>query len=253
MSRELRFHDEALAEIRSAAGWYDERRQGLGNEFLEALEVPIKQLAASPNLGGRDGGRGARGTSGPAVPCFLPRQEPETACAALQPPATTKGLLCGLLGMKMAPLDSSRDALGLALGGGAGNRLELHEVHAVDGVQGEQMTGAKQEGRAASAVPPFEHWWRRRESNLGRGGPAGTMSHGEKRTKCRSLRRRRDLAIGPSRTMAGGDGQVAWHGRVTVRTPPVRGSPGVRAALFGALDPREPAGANRLLDHLLDA
>lgn len=53
MSLELRFHDEALAEIRSAAGWYDEKRPGLGNEFLEALEVRLKQLAASPNLGGR--------------------------------------------------------------------------------------------------------------------------------------------------------------------------------------------------------
>lgn len=53
MSLELRFHDEALAEIRSAAGWYDEKRPGLGNEFLEALDVRLKQLAASPNLGGR--------------------------------------------------------------------------------------------------------------------------------------------------------------------------------------------------------
>jgi plasmid stabilization system protein ParE len=53
MSVELRFHDEALAEIRGAAGWYDEKRVGLGNEFLDALEVRLKELAASPSLGGR--------------------------------------------------------------------------------------------------------------------------------------------------------------------------------------------------------
>ncbi len=35
------------------AGWYDEKRTGLGFEFLEALDVRLQQLAASPNLGGR--------------------------------------------------------------------------------------------------------------------------------------------------------------------------------------------------------
>lgn len=56
MSLELGFHDEALAEIRSAAGWYDEKRRGLGDEFLEALDVRLKQLAVLPNLGTRFSG-----------------------------------------------------------------------------------------------------------------------------------------------------------------------------------------------------
>jgi len=37
MSSRLRFDGEAIAEIRSAAEWYDARRRGLGDEFLDAL------------------------------------------------------------------------------------------------------------------------------------------------------------------------------------------------------------------------
>jgi toxin ParE1/3/4 len=53
MSRQLRFHDEALDEISSAADWYERRRQGLGDEFLDSLHARLMQLADAPNLGGR--------------------------------------------------------------------------------------------------------------------------------------------------------------------------------------------------------
>src|ERR1700730_11039451 len=53
MSRKLRFHDDALAEITRAADWYDRQRQGLGAEFLDALQVRLLQLVDMPSLGGR--------------------------------------------------------------------------------------------------------------------------------------------------------------------------------------------------------
>lgn len=59
MTRQLRFHDDAVAEIASAADWYDRQRQGLGDEFLESLHARLVQLVATPNLGGRFIGAGA--------------------------------------------------------------------------------------------------------------------------------------------------------------------------------------------------
>lgn len=53
MTPQLRFHDEALAEIRSAAGWYDRQRRELGEEFLDALHVRLTQLLGAPTLAGR--------------------------------------------------------------------------------------------------------------------------------------------------------------------------------------------------------
>jgi plasmid stabilization system protein ParE len=53
MSLELRFHDEAVAEIRSAAAWYENKQPGLGAEFLEALEGRFRQLSVAPARAGR--------------------------------------------------------------------------------------------------------------------------------------------------------------------------------------------------------
>ena len=53
MTRSIRFHDEAIAEIRSAATWYEEKRSGLGSEFLDAVEARVEQLARLPSVGGR--------------------------------------------------------------------------------------------------------------------------------------------------------------------------------------------------------
>ncbi|NOU26981.1 MAG: type II toxin-antitoxin system RelE/ParE family toxin [Polyangiaceae bacterium] len=64
MTRQLLLHDEALAEIRSAAQWYEERRRGLGKEFLDALDVRLERLVTSPNvprLGGNLPGADPRG------------------------------------------------------------------------------------------------------------------------------------------------------------------------------------------------
>lgn len=52
-SLRLRFDDESLTEIRGAAHWYDRQRRGLGDEFLEALELRLNELRDSPALAGR--------------------------------------------------------------------------------------------------------------------------------------------------------------------------------------------------------
>jgi toxin ParE1/3/4 len=49
MTLRLRFHDEALTEIRNAAGWYDRQRRGLGDEFLDALYARLEDLISDPS------------------------------------------------------------------------------------------------------------------------------------------------------------------------------------------------------------
>jgi hypothetical protein len=40
--------DEAIAEAKRDSEWYDDKRQGLGDEFLEDLERTLARLVASP-------------------------------------------------------------------------------------------------------------------------------------------------------------------------------------------------------------
>jgi plasmid stabilization system protein ParE len=47
----VRFEDEAEAEYRAAARWYDERRIGLGLDFLNAVDATIDHIVRSPHAG----------------------------------------------------------------------------------------------------------------------------------------------------------------------------------------------------------
>lgn len=42
------FHPEARQEIRHAANYYDDSRQGLGDRFIDAIENGIKHIQANP-------------------------------------------------------------------------------------------------------------------------------------------------------------------------------------------------------------
>ena len=44
----LGFHPDAVAELRAAAFWYDERRAGLGDEFIDDVKRLGRQIADSP-------------------------------------------------------------------------------------------------------------------------------------------------------------------------------------------------------------
>lgn len=44
----LELHPEARAELRSAALWYDERRPGLGGEFIAEISVALGRIANAP-------------------------------------------------------------------------------------------------------------------------------------------------------------------------------------------------------------
>jgi plasmid stabilization system protein ParE len=46
-----RIEPEASAELGEAARWYERQRQGLGREFLEAVEVAQKFIARFPRAG----------------------------------------------------------------------------------------------------------------------------------------------------------------------------------------------------------
>lgn len=43
------FHPEALAEYEEAAGWYEERRNKLGMEFIDSVEAAISAILESPD------------------------------------------------------------------------------------------------------------------------------------------------------------------------------------------------------------
>ena len=44
----LELHPEARAELRSAALWYDERRPGLGDEFIAEVSAALDRLGNAP-------------------------------------------------------------------------------------------------------------------------------------------------------------------------------------------------------------
>ena len=48
MNPRVRFDDEADAEYRGAARWYEARRVHLGVEFLDAVDAAIDQLVTMP-------------------------------------------------------------------------------------------------------------------------------------------------------------------------------------------------------------
>jgi toxin ParE1/3/4 len=47
----VRFEDEAAAEYRFAGRWYEERRDHLGIEFLDAVDATIDRIVAMPRAG----------------------------------------------------------------------------------------------------------------------------------------------------------------------------------------------------------
>jgi plasmid stabilization system protein ParE len=48
---------EAAAELRDAAAWYERRRQGLGDEFVDEVKATIEQIGADPMRFARYEGR----------------------------------------------------------------------------------------------------------------------------------------------------------------------------------------------------
>ena len=51
MNPRVRFDEEADAEYRGAARWYEARRVHLGVEFLDAVDAAIDQLVTMPRAG----------------------------------------------------------------------------------------------------------------------------------------------------------------------------------------------------------
>jgi plasmid stabilization system protein ParE len=47
---EIAFHADATAEMRAAAGYYEEQQQGLGEEFLDEIEQGLSRVQEFPRL-----------------------------------------------------------------------------------------------------------------------------------------------------------------------------------------------------------
>lgn len=52
MIRRLRVEDAAREELRAAVAWYEERRPGLGEEFLAEVHGTLELIRDHPDLGG---------------------------------------------------------------------------------------------------------------------------------------------------------------------------------------------------------
>ncbi len=50
MNRPIRIEPEAAAELDEAGGWYDDKRPGLGMQFLEAIDVVLTTSRDGPVL-----------------------------------------------------------------------------------------------------------------------------------------------------------------------------------------------------------
>ena len=48
MNRPIRIEPEAAAELDEAGRWYDDKRPGLGTQFLEAIDVALSHIARWP-------------------------------------------------------------------------------------------------------------------------------------------------------------------------------------------------------------
>lgn len=51
MTRSVRTEPEASVELEEAAMWYDDRRAGLGVEFVEAFDAVLEQIRQWPEIG----------------------------------------------------------------------------------------------------------------------------------------------------------------------------------------------------------
>jgi len=56
----IELHPEARAELRSAVLWYEERRIGLGNEFVTEISAALNRIASAPETFPRWPGTGER-------------------------------------------------------------------------------------------------------------------------------------------------------------------------------------------------
>lgn len=50
MIEDLRIVPEAVADAREAYLWYEERRPGLGEEFLECVDACLERIRRNPEL-----------------------------------------------------------------------------------------------------------------------------------------------------------------------------------------------------------
>lgn len=56
MSERFRPEPEASAELEDAALWYERQREGLGGEFVQAIDAALDQIAQWPEIGRRISG-----------------------------------------------------------------------------------------------------------------------------------------------------------------------------------------------------
>jgi len=56
----IELHPEARAELRSAVLWYEERRIGLGDEFVTEISAALNRIASAPETFPRWPGTGER-------------------------------------------------------------------------------------------------------------------------------------------------------------------------------------------------
>ena len=54
MTKDIRFRPEVVSDLEDAAKWYDDRRLGLGGEFLQECKAALDRIVAIPEQGTAD-------------------------------------------------------------------------------------------------------------------------------------------------------------------------------------------------------
>ena len=84
---EIRFRPEVVTDLRDAAKWYDDRKLGLGGEFLQECKAALDRVVSLPEQGmaDEDGTRSVRIHRFPYVVHY--RIESSTIVVFAVPPA----------------------------------------------------------------------------------------------------------------------------------------------------------------------
>jgi len=96
----LELHPEARAELRSAALWYDERRSGLGDEFITEVSAALDRIGDAPEsypawAGTRAVGPLIRKVTVQRFPYLIAFERHENMCSSWRSPMPNAGHFTG--------------------------------------------------------------------------------------------------------------------------------------------------------------
>ncbi len=96
MSYTYWLHEKVQTDFDEAYAWYENKKTGLGNEFLEAVEIKIAEIIANPTYFGSKGNASYREALTNRFPFIIvyilyPKRKEILICAVYNAKRSTKG------------------------------------------------------------------------------------------------------------------------------------------------------------------